>query len=207
MTWIQGGPYYELSFLINNSEDKIELLRRILDGLVDLPSFEIRSTAKEIAEEINNYEKGQYEEKIVYRTFEIKAITQIAGKRKVRLHITELSNELIKVNFWFYGSLYDAKKWDQKGIKMEDKPYFKDFFNSVKSKLDPLLGTIAYEEDSEELFATEILSPNEFFIIKNLNLQNIRARLNMNRNEYEYFWVDKGVIENNREIEIIIEAR
>ncbi len=207
MIWIQGGPFYEISFLIYNSEEKVELLRTILIKLKNDQTFEIQNSKSQIDTKIINYNVGDLDGEIVRRNFDINLIIHISGKRKSLLNITELSMELVKLNFWFYGSIYDAKELNQLGIRPEDKSAFKDFFNSVRMKLNPILGTIAYEADCEELFAKGILSPHSYFSIQNLNLEIINRRLNQNVNEYEYFWASKGVFENNEEVEMQLETR
>ena len=204
MTWLQGGPYYEISFLLKNSEDKGKLLRSIISKINSQLAIELNHSIKELASRVLAFEQGEKDGLIIRRNIELDAITQISGTRKHRLFISELSEELIKLNFWFYGSLYDAKEWNQKGIRSIDKPAFIQFFKSAKVVLEPILGTIAYEEDCEELFMTDILSPNKYFSIKNLNINSIKERLNQNVNQYEYFWLGKGGIGNETKIEIQI---
>lgn len=204
MNWLQGGPYYELSFLKSNSEDKAKLLHTILEQLGRIPNLKIESSTNEIENGISEYSKGEQEGKLVFRSLEIKVKVECSGQRKLRLNISELSKELVKVNFWFYGSIYDANEWNQKGIRENDKPGFRQLFNQIQVNLKPILGTIAYEEDCEELFVTELLAPNEYFSIKNLNLEKIKERLEKNTKEYEYFWVAKGKIGNKEELEIEI---
>lgn len=202
MNWLQGGPYYELSFLKYNSEDKAKLLQTILDQLSKIPNLKIECSTNEIEKGILDYSKGEEEGKLVFRYFEIKVKVECSGQRKIRLNISELSKELVKVNFWFYGSIYDADEWNQKGIRENDKPAFRQLFKQIQDNLKPILGTIAYEEDCEEMFVTEILAPNEYFSTKNLNLEKIKKRLEQNINEYEYFWIAKGEIGNKEDLEI-----
>lgn len=202
MNWLQGGPYYELSFLIKNSENKVELLKSILSRLKVSTSFEAQDACSEIENKINEYRVGEEDGGIVHRNIEIEAIIQIAGARKSRLNILELSKELVKLNFWFYGSIYADEEWDQKSLRVEDKPAFRSFFNLVQNTLDPILGTIAFEEDCEELFLTDVLSPNKFYTIKNLKLGKIQKRLSQKNNEYEYFWAAIDTFDNKEDIEI-----
>ena len=202
MNWLEGGPYYELSFLIKNSEDKQSLLRTILSKLREESTFEIVNSEEELDIKIEEYVRGEVDEEVIRRNIDIHSILQISGRRKSRLNISELSEELVKVNFWFYGSIYDVEEWNQKGIQQKDKEAFKEFFNSVKIILDPILGTIAYEEDCEELFLTKILSPDRYFSIKNLSIENIRERINKNVNEFEFCWINGQIFGKNQDIEI-----
>ena len=202
MNWLEGGPYYELSFLIKNSEDKQSLLRTILSKLREESTFEIVNSEEELDIKIEEYVRREVDEEVIRRNIDIHSILQISGRRKSRLNISELSEELVKVNFWFYGSIYDVEEWNQKGIQQKDKEAFKEFFNSVKIILDPILGTIAYEEDCEELFLTKILSPDRYFSIKNLSIENIRERINKNVNEFEFCWINGQIFGKNQDIEI-----
>jgi len=202
MNWLQGGPFYELSFLKSNSEDKAKLLKTTLEELSRIPTLKFESSTNEIEKGISEYSKGKKEGELIFRYFEIKVMAECSGQRKLRLNISELSKELVKVNFWFYGSIYDADEWNQKGIREDDKPAFRQLFKQIQINLKPILGTIAYEEDCEEIFVTEILAPNDYFSTKNLNLEKIKERLEQNVNEYEYFWLNKGEIGNMEELQI-----
>ena len=206
MNWLQGGPYYEISFLINNSEDKEKLLRTILSNLKEKSTFEVVNSNDELEDKIEKYVNGEIEEEIIRRNLDVNSRLQISGSRKSRLNIMELSEELVKVNFWFYGSIYDVEEWNQKGIQEKDKEAFKEFFKSVRMILNPILGTIAYEEDCEELFLSDILSPNKYFSIKNLSIENMTERVNRNINEFEFCWIKGQVFGKEQNIEIEIKT-
>lgn len=72
--------------------------------------------------------------------------------------------------------------------------------------MNPILRTIAYEEDCEELFLTEILSPNSYFSIRNLSIEKIRERVHRNINEFEYCWINGQVFNQDQNIEIEIKT-
>jgi len=67
--------------------------------------------------------------KIIHRTIDVDTSIEVAGLRKSRLHIQELSTELLKLNLWFYGSKFDVDEWNQIGLKKADKPKFRLLFN------------------------------------------------------------------------------
>lgn len=204
MNWIKGGPYYELSFLLRNSGDKEKLIIGILEKLQHISSIEIVETPDFIKEKIDFYKLGEASGGLIWRSLGLKAKAQISGSRKFRLVIVELSSELVKLNFWFFGGLKDEKAWNQKGIKPSDKKEFRNFFTNVRDKLKPILGTMAYEEDCAELFDHEKPWPNEAYSLKQLSISKIEQRVNRTMNEFEYCWINGDAFEKNENIEFEI---
>ena len=76
----------------------------------------------------------------------------------------------------------------------------------ARTILNPILGTIAYEEDCEELFLTETLPPNRYFSIRNLSIENITKRVNRNVNEFEFCWINGQIFGKKQNIEIEIKT-
>ena len=206
MNWLQGGPYYEFSFLVRNKRNKESLLKEILESLTNRVNVKIVDSPNQLTEKVDSFVKGYEDEGILRRSIDINSVIQIEGNRKSRIFIEELSEELMKLNFWFYGSEYDAEEWNQIGIKENHKPKFRELFQLIKKELNPILGTIAYEEDCSELFDTGELIPNENYKLQNLNLQYIKQRVNLNPNEFEYCWISANQIGNKNEIEIKIKT-
>jgi len=78
------------------------------------------------------------------------------------------------LNFCFFGSEYDAKEWGQKGIKNTDLPEFSKFLSALFNIFEFEIGAIAYENDCTLLFFEHsVIWPNEFFTIKNIDIQKI----------------------------------
>ena len=189
-TMLIGGPYYELSFLTRNQDDKKTLITEILSKLNNTRDFELIISKDELDEEINLFQAGRDIDGTTSNEFDITVQFNISGIRKTRLYIYEISTQLVIVNFWFFGSQHDEPLWDQIGLKEEDKPDFRNFFHQIVQLLKPILGTIGYEEDCLELFDTDATHPNEFFKIENLELPKIKERVNRNKNEFEYCWIN-----------------
>jgi len=202
MIRLQGGPYYELSFLARNQEDKKGVVENILSKLIQKTQFKVINDKEALIERIKLFVDGEQHEGDVVRSLDIDTQIEISGERKSRLFIAELSDELLKINFWFYGSQYDAIEWDQIGLKEIDKPGFRKFFDDVKEVLNPMLGTIAYEEDCSALFDSDYTWPNNYFKIKNLSLEKINKRLHRNVNEFEYCWINGHIFDLEQNIEI-----
>jgi hypothetical protein len=202
MIWLQGGPFYELSFLLKNTTNKKALIDNIISKLIDNErNFQIVEIEAEFQAKINEFVQGQNDNNLVRRILDLNTKINIAGDRKFRLFIAELSEELIKVNFWFYGNTYDAIEWEQKGIKEADKPFFKAFLSVIIKKLNPILATIAYEDDCDYLFETNEIYPNQEFTIQKLTIEKIRHRI-QNNAFFEYCWINGKEFGRKEDIEI-----
>ncbi len=202
MNWLQGGPYYELSFLVRTKVDKEGLLKEILEQMTRRKKFKIMESSNRLIEKVKSFAEGYEDEGTVQRSIDLNTEIEIEGIRKSRLFITELSTELMKVDLCFYGSEYDAKDWNQIGIKEYHKPEFRKLFQNIRRELNPILGTIAYEEDCSALFDTQELIPSEHYQLQNLNLDSIYRIVNLKPREFEYCWIGEGQIGNKSEIEI-----
>ncbi len=203
MTWLKGGPFYELSLLFKNPIDKIGFIENILEILRNSKlNFQIFESDKEFEDKLKNFIEGYKDDTVTIRILNLNTKIDIVGNRKFKLNVIELSEELIEVNFWFYGSLYDADEWEQKGIKVEDKPYFKRFLIGTINQLNPIIATIAYENSCDFVFDTEDTYPSSEYVIKDLSIEKIKEKIQSN-DSFEYCWINGkefGVVEN---IEII----
>jgi hypothetical protein len=200
--WLQGGPYYELSLLLKNSIDKKSLIENIILKLGNPRyDFQIMESPKKLDDKIIEYIQGDFDENSINRALDLNTIVNINGERKSRLFLAELSEELVKLNFWFFGSLYDAIEWEQKGIQEIDKPYFKDFLNILTNDFRPIIATIAYEEDCDFVFETEAPYPNIVYSIENLTIEKISHRI-LNNDFFEYCWINGDEFKVNEDVEI-----
>ncbi len=199
MTWLQGGPYYELSFLIQNSVDKAQLINNLMILVNGIELVQIITSEDEIERKKDEFINGYVYDGIIYRVLDLNTKVDVAGMRKSRLHVQELSKELVQLNFWFYGSEFDAEEWNQKGLKEGDKPEFRLLFNSLKKKIKPILGTIAYEEDCSGLFNTNNSSPHSDYSLAKLKLNEIKERVESY--SFEHCWINSKQIGNEKQIE------
>lgn len=182
-------------------------MKEIISNVSRYPNFEIVTPTDELNDLIELYVKGDKADGKVYRSIDINTQIEISGNRKSRFFIQELSDELLKINFWFYGSQYDVEEWNQQGLNEIDKPEFRNFFKFIKEKINPILGTIAYEEDCSELFETVETSPSEFYKLANLQLDKIKERVYRNKNEFEYCWINATEFGEEENIEIEIKTQ
>lgn len=207
MTWLKGGPYYELSFLLRNTEPKSKLAKNVMELLHQLNfDFKIISNLVEVEKKVDLFEIGEKNDDIIYRSFEINVEFDISGKRKSRLFIEELSDELSKLSFCFFGALQDAPEWDQIGIKNVDKVAFRRLFECIVKNINPILGTIAYDEDCSALFELEETFPNKKYSLKELSIEKIYKKINNTINEFEFCWINGKEFDESSDIEFEIQT-
>ncbi|WP_271766696.1 hypothetical protein [Aquimarina algiphila] len=200
MNWLQGGPFYELSFLIKNSRNKVKLINDLVLLFNKIDVIEFVEPEKIIKSKIESYIQKHETIGLIRRVFDTNTKINVAGMRKSRLHIQELSEELVKINFWFYGSTFDADEWNQVGLKLKDKPKFKLLFNVLKIKINPILGTIAYEEDCSGLFNTSQSPKSSDYSLNKLKLNEMKELVRLNG--FEYCWINSEQFGNEKEITI-----
>lgn len=203
MIKLQGGPYYELSLLFKNSIHKKTIIENIISKLTTTSyQFEITESESDLSEKINHYIKGDIDNDLIIRTLDINIKLNTSVNRIARLFLAELSEELIKLNFWFYGSPYDAIGFNQKGIQEIDKPYFKAFLIILIHEFHPILATIAYETDCDALFETIEAYPNSVYSMKNLTIKKIQQKI-LDDDFFEYCWINGLEFKEEQDIEII----
>ena len=177
MTWLQGGPFVEISFLLTLDTDRQALIEAVLTKLKSFsPTLEIAINEKEAKQKIEEFHNGYpYNEKnsksIVYHATQIPIYMDIDGKRKSTLAFEQVSSRLVEVDFWFFGSEWDAPEWNQKGITEDQIPYFKKVLHNLFDTFDFILGTLGYEVSTTDLFDTRDGWPSEKY-----NLDNIKSR-------------------------------
>ncbi|MDG0808060.1 hypothetical protein [Cohnella rhizosphaerae] len=113
--WLQGGPFLEISLLIQ--EDKIY---KIITRLSNHKSVSILE--ENLEDKINQFEIGYlYDEQDsssnrIHST-SINILANIQCKRKSVIYISKVAKDTILLNFCFFGSEFDAPEWGQLGIK------------------------------------------------------------------------------------------
>lgn len=177
MTWLQGGPLLEISFLLTLDTDREIFVETILTKLKSFsPTVEIAATGKLIKEKVEEFHYGyrdneQDPNSIMHHSTQIPIYMDIDGKRKSILAFEQISSRLIEVSFWFFGSEFDVPEWNQKGITEKQIPSFKNVLHNLFETFDFTIGTIGYEVSTTDLFDTEDVWPSEKY-----NLDNIKRR-------------------------------
>ena len=199
-TWLPGGPYYELSLLLDNATEKRVFFENIFT-LFGQEKFRFRlQYPRELEARIIEYAAGSADEDNLIRTLDLPALVEIAGRRKCRLFIAELSEELVKMNLWFYGGEFDYAEL-QPGIRTADKPHFERFLHDLIAALNPILATIGYEEDCEVLFGLSEGFPSQGYTFEKLNLEKI-TNLAKGNSALEYCWINAARFDAPEAIEL-----
>jgi hypothetical protein len=181
MTWLQGGPFLEISFLLTLELDRQSFVDSILTKLKSVnPTVELATTVNDLKEKISEFDIGYaYDDKDPNSKFihqaQIPVYVDTDGKRKSILSLRQISDKLVAVDFWFFGSEWDAPEWNQVGITERHLPIFKDFLNSLFDTFDFIVGTMAYENSVTDLFATGDTWPNDKYSLDNINKQSFQV--------------------------------
>lgn len=197
MTWLQGGPFLEISFLLTLDSDRQSFADNILTKLKAFtPTVEFAISERELSEKINEFNIGyRYDDQDpnakLLHSAEIPVYVKTDEKRKSILSIRQISDKFVAIDFWFFGSAWDAPEWGQKGITEEQMPIFKDFLSKLFYTFDYIVGTIGYEVSVTDLFDTKKTWPDEQY-----NLDNIDTKLVQGNN---YFTM---IIDNKKYIDL-----
>lgn len=174
--WLQGGPFLEVSFLLEIKKEKKQTIQDIINELSKL-SVKVDIVDQNIDEIINAFESGyafneEDPQLVKLHSLRLNLYVYLSRKRKSTLQIDQVSSNALLVNFWFYGAEYDAPEWNQIGIKKEECPCFTEFLQSLYLQYDFKMGGIAFEQDVLELFRIDEAYPNECYRYENLSPYN-----------------------------------
>jgi len=171
--WLQGGPFLEVSFLLELKEQKTKTIQDIINKLSKITN-KVEIVDKNVDEIIDFFDKGYpYEEEDPQTNYihssRFRLYVYLSRKRKATLQIEMVSSNAIMADFWFYGDEFDAPEWDQIGIKKEEFTDFTNFLKELYSVYEFKIGGIAIEEDVLELFGFSETYPNECYRYENVS--------------------------------------
>lgn len=171
--WLQGGPFLEVSFLMELKEKKKETIQELIDNLSKVKN-RIEIHDQNVDEIIDFFDRGySYDEEgsqtNYLHSLRLRLYVYLSRKRKATLQIEKVSSNTIMVNFWFLGTAFDALEWDQIGIKKEEITDFAKFLKELYSVYAFKIGGIAIEEDVLELLGFDEIYPNECYRFENVS--------------------------------------
>ena len=169
--WLQGGPFLEVSFLLELKEEKTKTVQDIINNLSKVTN-EIEVVDENVDEIIDFFNRGYpYDEEdsqtINLHSLRLRLYVYLLRKRKAILQLEVVSPNALMVNFWFYGDGNDEPEYDQVGIMKEEFIGFTSFLQELYSIYEFIIGGIAFEEDVLKLFGFEKTYPNECFRYEN----------------------------------------
>jgi hypothetical protein len=198
--WLQGGPFLEVSFILELKEGEKQTVKSIINKLTKCTNTKIEFIDKNIDEIIDFFQTGYpYDEvdphTIYLHSLSLRLFVHLSKKRKATLQIEKVSSNSLLVNFWFFGSQFDAPEWEQIGVKEEEILDFTNFLTELYIIFEYKIGGVAIEEDILSLFSCNEMYPNEFFRFENLTPEKFL------REQQSYFtnilWNEKYKILNN----------
>lgn len=171
--WLQGGPFLEVSFLLERKETKKQTIQSIIDKLSKVPN-RVEIVDKNVDEMIDFFDKGYSDDEEDQRSIKLHSLrlslyVYLSRKRKATLQIEMVSSNTLMVDFWFYGNEFDEPDWDQIGIKKEEFSGFTSFLKELYFVYKFKIGGIAIEQDVLELFGFGETYPNECYRYENLS--------------------------------------
>lgn len=191
--WLQGGPFLEISFFIENKYDSPkEILNTILGKINEInPKVEIFETKDNLKNKLLEFEKGYlYDENnkdsVLMHFLSLNVYVNSKRKRKAYLDLSLSSKDkAIFASFIFYASTFDVPEWNQIGVNQEEIVELKDFFINLFELYNFPLGTMGYEMNVTYLFSSEKDYPEE--LIYELDKLSISEIIGNHLNEYEMY--------------------
>ena len=181
--WLQGGPFLEVSFILENNNEREKFIHEFFAKLKNIPQeFQIKTDT--LDDKINEFSKGYpYDEKdpntYQVHSLEIPLLINVSGERRSKLCFEEISKNTIQINFCFFGDENDAPEWNQKGIQDKDMPEFTKFLSALYEVFEFPIGAIAEENDCvSSFFECGEWWPNECYKLHNINMQKIIDNVN-----------------------------
>jgi len=190
--WLQGGPFLEISFLVELEEEKKETVQDIIMNLSNVRS-KIEIDDKNVGEMLDLFDRGypcdeKDPQSSYMHSLQLRVYVSLSRKRRATLQIERVSSNAVLVNFWFFGSIFDASDWAQIGIKKEEMPDFTNFLKQLYSVYEFKIGGMAIEQDVLELLGLDETYPNECYRFENL----VPERLLLDSSHFiEIIWNEK----------------
>ncbi len=175
MSWLQGGPFLEVSFIMMLETDKHSFVKTLLSKIKSFtPTIEFAISENELREKLTEFFIGYPDDEKdpntkIYHQAQIPVYVNIDGKRKSILSLRQISQQLLTIDFWFYGDESDVPEWNQIGIADGQVYLFKNMLHSLFDAFNFVIGTVGYENSVTDLFDTAEAWPDESYIIENIN--------------------------------------
>jgi hypothetical protein len=153
INWLPGGPYYEVSFiLLNKCNNKTELIN-LIDKFSSLNyKIEIHDNNS-----LENQIKSFFDKNVAQ--IELNIFINICGKRRSKIYIEQLSDEVMEIDFCFLEKELNKSKIDK----------LKYLLNASMGLYDGIVGMIGCETTcSMVLFGTKEPYPHKDYSIKKI---------------------------------------
>ena len=186
MSWLQGGPFLELSFIFNESTNIENVISKLNNTNVKI---EVHNSPEYIQQFFEGYPYDEDDlHSVMMHRIEINLTVHTTRQRRALLFVEKISSELLSFSMCFFGAKYDAPEWNQPGIRDDELDEFICLLISLYRELKFSVGGLAIEEDMKGLFDVNEVWSNEKYKFANLtfkdNLHKFQAILiNQSLNE------------------------
>lgn len=177
MSWLQGGPFLELSFLIEESETLLQTINKITNSLA--VKIVLHHPPEKIDEFYEGYpfDEDDPEGKTVHQV----CLNLTVCTHRVRqslLFVERINTDLLCFSICFYGSEVDAHEWGQPGIREDEMPEFYNLLRDIFNEIHFIVGGCAFEEDVKAFFDTDVCWPDPSYSVENITSSRITRRIN-----------------------------
>ncbi|MBD3918366.1 hypothetical protein H8B09_06330 [Paenibacillus sp. PR3] len=170
MSWLQGGPFLELSFIFHEPT----IIENVISKLNNIDvKIEVHNSPEYIQQFYEGYpfDEDDPHSKMIHR-IEINLTVHTTRQRRALLFVEKISSELLSFSMSFFGAKEDASEWKQPGIRDEEIDEFICLLISLYRTLNFSVGGLAIEEDMIGLFDVNEAWPNEKYNFANLTFKN-----------------------------------
>ncbi|MDQ0231988.1 hypothetical protein [Metabacillus malikii] len=179
--WLRGGPFLELSFLLELQTNRNTVVWEIVKKL---EKTKIEIVEKNLEQHISAFVAGYPFDESAHHspaihTLSLRANVGFRRSRRAVVSIDQIASNALMVNTYFYGSSEDAPEWDQIGIKENELVEFNDLLIDLYGHFEFKIGCIAYEENVLEFFSSDDTTPNECYSYELLTAKHLLMKTHL----------------------------
>lgn len=169
MSWLLGGPFLELSFIMFEPSKLETVINKIQNVNVKI---EVHNPPEYIQEFYDGYpyDEGDPNSVMVHQ-IALNLTVHTNRERSALLFVQKISSNLLSYSMCFYGDADDALEWNQPGVRNDELNEFINLLISLYRELKFSVGGLAIEEDMKALFDVNEEWPNKKFNLSNLRLE------------------------------------
>ncbi|WJH33487.1 hypothetical protein N6H14_26125 [Paenibacillus sp. CC-CFT747] len=171
MSWLQGGPFLELSFLFNEPTKIENVISKLSNTNVKI---EIHNSPEYIQQFYEGYPYDEDDpDSVMIHRIEINLTVHTTRQRRALLFVEKISSDLVSYSMCFFGSEDDALEWNQPGIRDDEFDEFVRLLILLYRELKFSVGGLAIEEDMKGLFDVNEAWPNEKYNFANVTFKDL----------------------------------
>lgn len=175
MSWLQGGPFLELSFIIEEIDQLNKIIRQIQNTDIKI---EVQDPSELIIEfyEGYPYDDDNPKSKFIHQVT-LNLTVHTLRKRRAVLFIRRIGPGMLCFTMCFFADEMDAPEWNQPGVRDDELPEFIELLVLLNKEINFLVGGLAFEEDVNALFNTKECWPHEDYNVSKLLVDQTENKL------------------------------